>query len=139
MKTERLPDFLFLAGWGIYKAGLAIRLSFTLTRNRRVSFITFIGNAILVYRKERLLDELERVEKLSLPGCANLREDFTGQIEAEALTESEVEKAILDYHRHAKHWKCPPGYLRRLKRALKLNAMSTGKCLLVVEKTNVTD
>ena len=84
-----------------------------------------------MFNGDHLFGELDRIGKLALMGSIQPLEDFTGKIEAEALTEAEIHGAIRDYSRHAGEWNFPPNYLKNLEKALSINPKSD--CIVGIE------
>ncbi len=131
MRTKVVPKYIFIAAAGEFEFGLAIGLRFGIKRNKFISFIIFMQHSPMKFTGEYLFGELDRIGKLALMGSTQPSEDFTGKIEAEALTEAEILGAIGDYHRYAGSWNFPPDYLKNLEKALSINPKSD--CIVGIE------
>jgi hypothetical protein len=64
-----------------------------LKKSKFISFIVFMQHSPMTFTGVYLFGELDRIGKLALMGAIQPSEDFTGKIEAEALTESEIHGA----------------------------------------------
>jgi hypothetical protein len=131
MRTKVIPKFIFIAAAGEFEFGLAIGLRFALKKKQSMTFIIFMQRSPMTFTGEYLFGELDRIGKLALMGATKPSENFTGKIEAEALTEAEIFGAIKDYHRYAGLWNFPPGYLKNLEKARSINPKSD--CIVGIE------
>ena len=132
MKTEALPVYLIVAAAGEFQPGLAIRLTFEMRRKNNFSHIAFICKSPLTLTKTELLRIFDRVRNLFVVDYADPREAFTGKIEVEALTGSEINAAIKFYHDYAGVVEFPPEYLANLETALQINSICD--CIVACEK-----
>jgi hypothetical protein len=126
-----MPRYIFIAAAGEFESGLAIGLRFELKQKRSISFIVFMQFSPITFTGEYLFGELDRIGRLALMGATQPSEDFTGNIEAEALTEAEILGAIGNYHRYSASWNFPPNYLNDLEKALEINPKSN--CIVGIE------
>jgi hypothetical protein len=126
-----IPAKIILIPQGEYKPGVAVLLRFKMKRKNDFTFIHFL-NGRKELNHDEMIKEINQTVGFFPMDYVKPPHGFTGEIIAQIMNTSEIERAIQAYETFKNYWDYPLDYVTNLTQALISNAESN--CTIVVKQ-----